>query len=122
MLRDQDRVFTNLYGIHDWRLAGARARGDWDNTKALLEKGRDAIIDEVKTSGLRGRGGAGFSTGMKWSFMPKTEGVRPHYLVINADEGEPPSAPASLTSIFAESSCARPSICRWPSTRPTKPA
>ena len=89
MLRDQDRVFTNLYGIHDWRLAGARARGDWDNTKALLEKGRDAIIDEVKTSGLRGRGGAGFSTGMKWSFMPKTEGVRPHYLVINADEGEP---------------------------------
>ncbi|MGE5545277.1 MAG: NADH-quinone oxidoreductase subunit NuoF [Solirubrobacterales bacterium] len=89
MLRDQDRIFTNLYGINDWGLKGARARGDWDGTKAILEKGRDAIIEEVKNSGLRGRGGAGFSTGMKWSFMPKTEGPRPHYLVINADEGEP---------------------------------
>ena len=89
MLRDQDRIFTNLYGIHDWRLAGAKSRGDWDGTKALLAKGRDAIIEEVKNSGLRGRGGAGFGTGMKWSFMPKTEGARPHYLVINADEGEP---------------------------------
>jgi NADH-quinone oxidoreductase subunit F len=89
MLRDQDRIFTNLYGIHDWRLAGAKTRGDWSSTKAILAKGRDAIIEEVKVSGLRGRGGAGFSTGMKWSFMPKTEGPRPHYLVINADEGEP---------------------------------
>ncbi|NFV80118.1 NADH-quinone oxidoreductase subunit NuoF [Magnetospirillum aberrantis] len=89
MLRDQDRIFTNLYGLHDWGLKGAQARGDWDNTKAILERGRDAIIEEVKNSGLRGRGGAGFGTGMKWSFMPKTEGVRPHYLVINADEGEP---------------------------------
>ncbi len=89
MLRDQDRIFTNLYGLHDWRLAGARARGDWDGTKAILERGRDALIEEVKNSGLRGRGGAGFSTGMKWSFMPKQPGPRPHYLVINADEGEP---------------------------------
>jgi NADH-quinone oxidoreductase subunit F len=89
MLRDQDRIFTNLYGLNDWGLKGARARGDWDNTKAILERGRDAIIEEVKNSGLRGRGGAGFSTGMKWSFMPKTESERPHYLVINADEGEP---------------------------------
>ena len=89
MLRDQDRIFTNLYGINDWRLAGAKTRGDWDGTKTILAKGRDAIIEEVKTSGLRGRGGAGFSTGMKWSFMPKQEGPRPHYLVINADEGEP---------------------------------
>ncbi len=89
MLRDQDRIFTNLYGLHDWGLKGAQARGDWDRTKALLDKGRDAIIEDIKNSGLRGRGGAGFSTGMKWSFMPKTEGARPHYLVINADEGEP---------------------------------
>ncbi len=89
MLRDQDRIFTNLYGLHDWGLKGARARGDWDGTKEILARGRDAIIDEVKNSGLRGRGGAGFGTGMKWSFMPKTEGPRPHYLVINADEGEP---------------------------------
>jgi len=89
MLRDQDRIFTNLYGIHDWRLKGAKSRGDWDGTKAILAKGRDAIIEEVKNSGLRGRGGAGFGTGMKWSFMPKEIGARPHYLVINADEGEP---------------------------------
>ncbi len=89
MLRDQDRIFTNLYGIHDWRLAGAKQRGDWDGIKAILAKGRDAIIEEVKNSGLRGRGGAGFSTGLKWSFMPKQQGVRPHFLVINADEGEP---------------------------------
>jgi len=89
MLHDKDRVFTNLYGINDWRLSGARARGDWDGTKDILGKGRDWIIDEMKTSGLRGRGGAGFPTGLKWSFMPKEVGVRPHYLVVNADEGEP---------------------------------
>src|SRR5580700_5675314 len=89
MLADKDRIFTNLYGIHDWRLAGARARGAWDNTKAILDKGHDAIIDEMKKSGLRGRGGAGFPTGLKWSFMPKQSDGRPHYLVVNADESEP---------------------------------
>jgi NADH-quinone oxidoreductase subunit F len=89
MLQDQDRIFTNLYGEHDWRLAGARARGDWDGTKELIHMGRDWIIEEMKASGLRGRGGAGFPTGLKWSFMPKTETDRPHYLVVNADEGEP---------------------------------
>ncbi len=89
MLADQDRIFTNLYGVHDWRLPAARARGDWDGTKALLEKGQDWIIAEMKASGLRGRGGAGFPTGLKWSFMPKTSDGRPSYLVVNADEGEP---------------------------------
>lgn len=89
MLQDKDRIFTNLYGIQDPFLKGAQARGDWDNTKAILEKGPDWIIDQMKASGLRGRGGAGFSTGMKWSFMPKEVGERPHYLVVNADEGEP---------------------------------
>jgi NADH-quinone oxidoreductase subunit F len=89
MLRDEDRIFTNLYGFEDFGLDAARARGDWDNTKDLILKGRDWIINETKESGLRGRGGAGFSTGLKWSFMPKQTGDRPHYLVINADEGEP---------------------------------
>jgi NADH-quinone oxidoreductase subunit F len=89
MLQDKDRVFRNLYGRHDWRLAGAKSRGAWDGTKAILEKGKDVIIDEVKKSGLRGRGGAGFPTGLKWSFMPKQVGERPHYLVVNADESEP---------------------------------
>lgn len=89
MLNDKDRIFTNLYGIEDWTLKGAQARGDWDNTKAILAQGRDTIIQQVKDSGLRGRGGAGFSTGMKWSFMPKESDGRPAYLVVNADEGEP---------------------------------
>jgi NADH-quinone oxidoreductase subunit F len=89
MLRDEDRIFKNLYGFHDAGLAGARARGGWDNTKGLLDKGRDWIIDEMKKSGLRGRGGAGFPTGVKWSFMPKQVGEKPHYLVVNADESEP---------------------------------
>jgi NADH-quinone oxidoreductase subunit F len=89
MLKDADRIFTNIYGLKDRSLAGAQSRGDWDGTKAILEKGRETIIDEMKASGLRGRGGAGFGTGMKWSFMPKEVGDRPHYLVINADEGEP---------------------------------
>jgi NADH-quinone oxidoreductase subunit F len=90
MLEDKDRIFLNLYGFEDWRLPGARARGAWSGTKALIEKGHDWIINEVKASGLRGRGGAGFPTGLKWSFMPKSD-PRPSYLVINADESEPGS-------------------------------
>ncbi|HEX8809949.1 MAG TPA: NADH-quinone oxidoreductase subunit F, partial [Xanthobacteraceae bacterium] len=89
MLADKDRIFKNLYGQHDWGLDGARRRGAWDGTKAILERGRDAIINEVKASGQRGRGGAGFATGLKWSFMPKQSDGRPHYLVVNADESEP---------------------------------
>ena len=89
MLRDEDRIFTNLYGLKDSGLEGARALGDWDGTKELLAHGRERIIEEIKKSGLRGRGGAGFSCGMKWSFMPKESDGRPHYLVVNADEGEP---------------------------------
>jgi len=92
MLSDKDRIFTNVYGFQDWGLAAAQARGDWDNTKALIERGQDTIIDEIKESGLRGRGGAGFPTGLKWSFMPKeSKDGRPSFLVINADESEPGS-------------------------------
>ena len=89
MLKDQDRIFTNLYGNQGWELEAAKTRGDWDGTKDLISKGRDWICEEIKSSGLRGRGGAGFSTGLKWSFMPKEPTGRPHYLVVNADEGEP---------------------------------
>ncbi|KAJ1661007.1 NADH dehydrogenase [ubiquinone] flavoprotein 1, mitochondrial [Dispira simplex] len=88
-LRDEDRIFTNLYGRHDFRLKGAQARGDWYKTKEIILKGDDWIINEVKTSGLRGRGGAGFPSGLKWSFMGKSSPGRPRYLVVNADEGEP---------------------------------
>jgi NADH-quinone oxidoreductase subunit F len=89
MLKDEDRIFTNLYGMDDRSLAGARRRGHWDGTAALIARGRDAIVEEVKASGLRGRGGAGFPTGLKWSFMPKESDGRPSYLVVNADESEP---------------------------------
>ena len=89
MLKDNDRIFTNLYGHSERFLSGARLRGDWEGTSNLIKKGKEFIINEIKESGLRGRGGAGFSTGLKWSFMPKDVGERPHYLVINAAEGEP---------------------------------
>jgi NADH-quinone oxidoreductase subunit F len=89
MLKDEDRIFQNLYGLRDRSLKGARARGLWDDTAGLLARGRDAIVDEMKKSGLRGRGGAGFPTGLKWSFMPRESDGRPAYLVVNADESEP---------------------------------
>jgi NADH dehydrogenase (ubiquinone) flavoprotein 1 len=109
-LKDQDRIFTNLYGKHDWKLKGSLKRGDWYKTKEILLKGHEWILNEIKISGLRGRGGAGFPTGLKWSFMNKpSDGryiydflflydefffliiftIRPKYLVVNADEGEP---------------------------------
>ena len=82
-LSDQDRIFRNLYGRHDWRLKGALARGDWYKTKEIVCKGTDWILNEIKASGLRGRGGAGFPSGLKWSFMNKPSDGRPKYLVIS---------------------------------------
>ncbi len=88
-LSDKDRIFTNLYGVQHWGLEAARKRGNWDGTKEIILKGREWIVEEVKASGLRGRGGAGFPTGLKWSFMPKSTDGRPAYLVVNSDESEP---------------------------------
>jgi len=88
-LADEDRIFTNIYGRHDWRLKGALSRGQYYKTKEILLKGHEWILDEIKKSGLRGRGGAGFPSGLKWSFMNKPADGRPKYLVVNADEGEP---------------------------------
>ncbi len=91
-LADKDRIFTNVYGFQDWGIDAAMKRGDWDNTKALLEIGQDEIINRIKASGLRGRGGAGFPTGMTGSFMPtESKDGRPSFLVINADDSEPGS-------------------------------
>ncbi|MBL1146442.1 MAG: NADH-quinone oxidoreductase subunit NuoF [Pseudomonadota bacterium] len=88
MLQDKDRIFTNLYGWDGTDLKSSKKRGDWSNTKKLIGKGREWLIEEMKASGMRGRGGAGFPTGLKWSFMPKDSG-KPQYLVVNADESEP---------------------------------
>jgi NADH-quinone oxidoreductase subunit F len=89
MLADKDRIFTNIYGMFDRSLKGAMSRGAWDGTADIIARGRDQVVQETKDSGLRGRGGAGFPTGLKWSFMPKGDDGRPHYLVVNADESEP---------------------------------
>ncbi len=89
LLEDKDRIFTNLYGLQDPGLEAAKSRGAWNATEEILAMGPDWIIQQMKDSGLRGRGGAGFPTGLKWSFMPKEVKDRPHYLVVNADESEP---------------------------------
>ena len=88
MLKDEDRIFRNLYNDLGSDIDSAMKRDDWKNTKEICEKGREWIINEIKASELRGRGGAGFPTGLKWSFAPKEVGTRPHYLIINADESE----------------------------------
>ena len=88
MLKEKDKIFTNLFGDETYSLKSAQKRGDWNNTKSIIKKGRDWIIDEMKKSELRGRGGAGFPTGLKWSFMPKDPSLN-NYLVVNADESEP---------------------------------
>lgn len=89
MLKPQDKIFTNLNGLQPFNLQYAQKRGDWKNTKDLTSQGPEFIIEEIKSSQLRGRGGAGFLTGKKWGFMPKFSDGRPSYLVINADESEP---------------------------------
>ncbi len=89
MLRESEKIFGNLDGAGQSNIYAAKARGDWNNINGILKLGRDNIIAEVKKSGLRGRGGAGFPTGLKWSFMPADKDERPSYLVVNADESEP---------------------------------
>lgn len=88
MLNIEDKIFTNLSGSMAVDLASAKKRGDWHATKDLILNSREWIIEEIKKSGLRGRGGAGFPTGLKWSFMPKNS-EKATYLVVNADESEP---------------------------------
>lgn len=92
MLKEKDKIFTNLYGYQSANLKDSQLRGDWSETKKFLDCGAEWLIQQIKDSGLRGRGGAGFPTGMKWSFVPKKSNPsesKPHYLVINADESEP---------------------------------
>ncbi|MBL7556226.1 MAG: NADH-quinone oxidoreductase subunit NuoF [Bdellovibrionaceae bacterium] len=84
----ETKLLTEFYHLDEFRfLDGYKKHGGYVNLAKALKMQPQAIIDEVKASGLRGRGGAGFSTGMKWSFLPKNN--EPRYLVCNADEGEP---------------------------------
>lgn len=89
-IKDSERIFHNIYNDYGTEINNAEKRGDWHMTKEILQLGPDAIVNEIKASGLRGRGGAGFPSGLKWSFMPKVKpDDRPSYLVVNADESEP---------------------------------
>ena len=89
MLDKKDRIFNNLYGLKGNGLKTAFKLGDWSESKEIIAKGKDWILKQVKDSGLRGRGGAGFPSGLKWSFMPPKTEYKPNYLVVNADESEP---------------------------------
>jgi NADH-quinone oxidoreductase subunit F len=91
MLKRTDYL-TRTYGKpQGWMLAAyERDLGGYQVARrALTTMTRDQVIDEAKKANIRGRGGAGFPMGVKWSFMPKAVGAKPHYLVVNADEGEP---------------------------------
>ncbi|MFT4967760.1 MAG: NADH-quinone oxidoreductase subunit F [Candidatus Deianiraeaceae bacterium] len=90
LLKKEERIYKNIYGCGSVDLTSSQERGDWLRTKEFIEIGKERIISTIKSSGLRGRGGAGFSTGLKWSFVPpKEKSQKPHYLIINADESEP---------------------------------
>ena len=89
MLNKKDRIFNNLYGLKGNGLNTAFKLGDWSEAREIIAKGKDWILKQVKDSGLRGRGGAGFPTGLKWSFMPSKTEYKPNYLIVNADESEP---------------------------------
>lgn len=88
-LADEDRIFTNLYGRHDWHLDSATSRGDWHKTKEIITKGSEWIINELNNSGVRGRGGAYFPLCKKLKYMQMSKVDPPRYLVVNGAEGEP---------------------------------
>jgi NADH-quinone oxidoreductase subunit F len=82
-------VLTRLWGVdQSWTRAVYEAHGGYSALRTALSHTPDEVMAMVKDAGLRGRGGAGFPTGTKWSFIPQGDG-RPHYLVVNADESEP---------------------------------
>ena len=81
-------LLKNINEPNQNKLAGYESRGGYHTIQKDLKLDPDSVINEVKASGLRGRGGAGFSTGMKWSFVPQNTG-KPVYLLNNADESEP---------------------------------
>jgi len=88
MITTETKYLTEFYHLPEFKgIDGYKKNGGYKELEKALKMQPQAIIDEVKASGLRGRGGAGFSTGMKWGFLPKNN--EPRYLLCNADEGEP---------------------------------
>ena len=85
----QTTYLSHSYDKADgYTLAAYEAAGGYQSARKALGMSREAVVEEVKKAHIRGRGGAGFDCGTKWSFMPK-QSDKPHYLVVNADEGEP---------------------------------
>lgn len=90
MLKQTSYLSKNYDEPEPYRLELYEKSGGYKLTKKVLGMPRDQVINEVKAANIRGRGGAGFNCGLKWSFMPDPEkSGKPHYLVVNADEGEP---------------------------------
>ncbi|MCC6214559.1 MAG: NADH-quinone oxidoreductase subunit NuoF [Polyangiaceae bacterium] len=88
MIKRTEYLSKNYGKPEGWSLATYEAGGGYKSAKKALGMSREAVVEEMKKAHIRGRGGAGFDAGTKWSFMPK-ESKKPHYLVVNADEGEP---------------------------------
>src|SRR3984957_16172381 len=91
MLKRTDFLTRTFGKPQGWMLAAyERELGGYKVARRVLTTmTREQVVDEAKKANIRGRGGAGFPMGVKWSFMPKVPGAKPHYLVVNADEGEP---------------------------------
>ncbi len=90
MISAKNVIFTNIINRDSASLEASLKREDWLKTSDFVQKGSAWIIENIKNSGLKGRGGAGFLTGAKWSFVPSPEkSKKPHYLIVNADESEP---------------------------------
>src|ERR1035438_7682656 len=85
---DEVKIISRRFGMGAAQIDKYIELGGYDSVQKCLKQGPDWIIDEIKSSGLRGRGGAGFSTGMKWSFVPK-QSAKPKYVLCNGDESEP---------------------------------
>ena len=85
---DEVKVVSKRFGMGATNLDRYLELDGYKALQKAIGMGPDAIIDEVKKSNLRGRGGAGFPTGMKWSFVPK-QSAKPKYVLCNGDESEP---------------------------------
>ena len=85
---DEVKIISRRFGMGAAEIDRYIELGGYTSAKKCLEQGPEWVINEMKASNLRGRGGAGFPTGMKWSFVPK-QSAKPKYVLVNGDESEP---------------------------------